>query len=209
LIALTKGQEPTTEQRRKLLAALLSSVSTNSPPDSNSLLSLCSTLKLLGRSPAGSEELGRENGLRKLLYLGGLSRVAEIPRKDLHSDSAERNDDEDQDATAKRALEQREDDPLEPHEAEALRCLCNILMLHPSSRDIFPDVLLADDKRSEVKGMLRILGCEKAGFLGGRLLFMLTSKPSEAVTELVLGEDIIDILQEVRPLAFSLLATIL
>jgi hypothetical protein len=70
-------------------------------------------------------------------------------------------------------------------------------MLHPSARDVFPNVVLSDDRRTAMKGMVRILGCEGAGFLGGRLLFMLTSKPSEAVAELVLEESVIDVLQEV------------
>ncbi|GAA5866952.1 hypothetical protein JCM1840_005917 [Sporobolomyces johnsonii] len=189
LQALSTGQELAAEQRRKLVAALLSSAPISA--DSPLLAPLCSLLKLLGRSPAGSEELARENGLRILLDLGGLKRVADLPRPDK---PAPRDDDDDEMDLATAA--QGEADPLKPAESEALRCLCNTLMLHPSARDVFPDVLLADDKRSAMKGMVRILGCDGAGFLGGRLLFLLTSKASDAVGELVLGGEVVEILQE-------------
>ncbi|GAA5919984.1 hypothetical protein JCM1841_004412 [Sporobolomyces salmonicolor] len=185
---LSTGQEPVPEQRRKLVAALLSSAPASA--DSPLLAPLCSLLKLLGRSPAGSEELGRENGLRILLLLGGLKRVADLPRPDK---PVPRDDDDEMDPAL---AAQGEADPLKPAESEALRCLCNTLMLHPSSREVFPDVLLADDKGSALKGMVRILGCDGAGFLGGRLLFLLTSKASEAVGELVLAGEVVEILQE-------------
>ncbi|GAA5952879.1 hypothetical protein JCM3765_002995 [Sporobolomyces pararoseus] len=197
--ALSQGQEPSIEQRRKLLATLLPSASTLSESlstDSNYLLLLASTLKFLGRNPAGSEELARENGIKTLLELGGLKRLAEIPRRERPVGSVEEEEDDDVEATAIKAFERKEEDPLRPHEAEALRCLCNVLMLHPSAREVFPNVILSDDQRTAMRGMVRILGCEGAGFLGGRLLFMLTSKPSEAVAELVLDEGVTDILGE-------------
>ncbi|GAA5910496.1 uncharacterized protein JCM6883_003029 [Sporobolomyces salmoneus] len=199
LQALSQGHEPSIEQRRKLIAALLSFASPRSETlstESNSLLLYASTLKFLGRSPAGSEELARENGIEILLALGGVRRLAQLPRTEVEPDDSTREDDDDTEATASRALQRREEDPLKPYEAEALRCLCNVLILHPSARDVFPNVVLADDKRQALKGLVRILGCEGAGFLGGRLLFLLTSKPSEAVAELVLDEGIVEVLAE-------------
>ncbi|GAA5871263.1 hypothetical protein JCM16303_000698 [Sporobolomyces ruberrimus] len=199
LQALSLGQEPFIEQRRKLLTSLIStasSISDSSSFSSNYLLVLASTIKFLGRSPAGSEELARENGIKTLLDLGGVKRLAEIPRTTTGSGPGLEDEDDDADEAAERAFKRCEADPLRPHEAEALRCLCNVLMLHPSARDVFPNVVLADDKRTAMKGMLRILGCEGAGFLGGRLLFMLASKPSEAIVELVLDEDVVEILHE-------------
>lgn len=203
--ALSLGQEPSIEQRRKLLASLISaasSISDSSSFSSNYLLVLASTIKFLGRSPAGSEELARENGIKTLLDLGVVKRLAELPRR---TGTGLEDQDDDADEAAERAFKRREADPLRPHEAEALRCLCNVLMLHPSARDVFPNVVLADDKRTAMKGMLRILGCEGAGFLGGRLLFMLASKPSEAIVELVLDEDVVEILHEVCPIRRVLL----
>ncbi|GAA6017215.1 hypothetical protein JCM11491_001855 [Sporobolomyces phaffii] len=200
LQALSQGQECTTEQRRKLLSSLLSSAPSPAEPlasDPNYLLLLASTLKFIGRNPAGTEELARENGLKTLLNLGGLKRLADLPRKEQDPvGPGERDDENDSEAEAARAFERSEEDPLRPSEAEALRCLCNVLMLHPSARDVFPNVVLSDDKRVALKGLVRVLGCDGAGFLAGRLLFMLTSKPSEAVAELVLEENVIDILGE-------------
>ncbi|GAA5851445.1 hypothetical protein JCM8547_001097 [Rhodosporidiobolus lusitaniae] len=191
LQALATGYEPSHEQRRKLLAALLASASSvvDEPAPSPLLVPLCTTLKILGRSPAGSEELSRQNGLRMLVKLGGLERVAELPRPE---DPAG----EDETAAAEKALSQAEKDPLAPYEAEALRCLCNTLTLHPSARDVFPDVLLANDKRAAVKGMVRILSCAGGGFLGGRLLFLVTSKPSDLVGELAVGRECIETMEK-------------
>lgn len=141
--------------------------------------------------------MARENGIRTLLELGGLRRLAEIPRKEKSFGSEGEDEEDDVEAAASGAYERKEEDPLRPHEAEALRCLCNVLMLHPSARDVFPNVILSEDQRTAMRGMVRILGCEGAGFLGGRLLFMLTSKPSEAVAELVLDEGVVDVLAEV------------
>ncbi|GAA5934762.1 uncharacterized protein JCM15063_003060 [Sporobolomyces koalae] len=200
LQALSQGQEPTTDQRRKLLSAFLGSASPGSGSElqpSTQLSLLATSIKLLGRDPAGSEELAREDGIKVLLELGGLRRIADLPRNASNSlHDLPEGEDDDTETLAKRAIERREQDPLRQHEAEALRCLCNVLMLQPSSRDVFASVALSEDKRTVMKGLLRILGCEGAGFLAGRLLFMLTSKPTEAVSELVLEGDIVEILRD-------------
>ncbi|GAA6060030.1 hypothetical protein JCM10212_001027 [Sporobolomyces blumeae] len=210
--ALASGQDPSLEHRRRLLSALLSSVPSGSSPSSSThsdptfLSLLASALKFLGRSPAGTEHLARKEGIEALVSLGGLRRVADLPRQESNrnkgkgvapnADEDDSGDDDEAEGDVASAWDDREPDPLKPHEAEALRCLCNVLMLHPSARDVFPTLILADEERSTIKGFLRILGCEGAGFLAGRLLFMLTSKPSEAVVELVQDGDVVEILQD-------------
>ncbi|GAA5867311.1 hypothetical protein JCM3774_003541 [Rhodotorula dairenensis] len=163
----------------------------------------CVLLKLLGRNPAGTEQLARPDGLRSLLRLGGLERVAELPEAEPVVQQAEEGvsepgtDEEEEEAfLAKEALADAEDDPLSASESEALRCLANTLTLHPSARDVFPDVVLADQRRGALRGLVRLLLCKRAGFLGGRLLFLLTSKPSEVIVELAHGGDCIDALQK-------------
>ncbi|GAA5971114.1 hypothetical protein JCM11641_004149 [Rhodosporidiobolus odoratus] len=200
--SLATGYEPPVEQRRKLLAALLASAPplADNPNSTPLLFPLCSTLKLLGRSPAGSEELGRQNGLKTLLQLGGLARLADLdrpafPRRDSQAEE-EGQDDGDETATAEKVLTRAEKDPLAPAESEALRCLCNILTLHPAAREIFPEIILADEKRVVLRGLIRLLATNGAGFLAGRLLFLLTSKASEAVTELVVGGDCVEVMEE-------------
>lgn len=69
-------------------------------------------------------------------------------------------------------------------------------MLHPSARDLFP-VLVMEDK-SWVAGIVRLLPVEGAGFLGGRLLFLLTSKPGDIIPELAEKGDVVAALVEVR-----------
>lgn len=169
-------------------------------------------LKLLGRNPAGTEELARPDGLKTLLHLGGLERVAAIPKTssadpttkgttgDSHEDVDEEIDDADAASAkcAERVLADARDDPLAPHESEALRCLANTLTLHPPARDIFPEVVLADERRGTLRGLVSLLTCKRAGFLAGRILFLLTSKPSDAIAELVLGGDCIESLRKVR-----------
>lgn len=192
------GYDPAPEQRRKLLTAVLATASNLVEQPTSPLLGpLCTTLKLLGRSPAGSEELGRENGLKTLVRLGGLGRLAELPRQVL-STSEEQENDDDETQAAQRTLAQAEADPLLPHEAEALRCLCNVLTLHPSAREIFPDLFLADDKRSALQGLNRILDITGAGFLAGRLLFLVTSKASDVISELAVGRECIETMERVR-----------
>ncbi|GAA5844533.1 hypothetical protein JCM9279_006337 [Rhodotorula babjevae] len=201
--ALSQGFDPSPEQRRKLLSALLPAalfaLDHAAPPPH--LVHLCTLLKLVGRSPAGTEELSRADGLTVLLRLGGLARAAGLPpasdpnsalTPSTNSDD-EQDDDTDDAAKAARALSSFEEDPLSPSEQEALRCLANTLTLHPSAREVFPDVLLAEaDQRVSVRGLVRLLGCKGAGFLAGRLLFLLTSRPSELVGELALeGECVI------------------
>lgn len=208
------GQDAPPETRRRLLSLLLASLSPSSssphsttltPSSPASLLEpTLSLIKLLGRSPAGSEELGRERGLSILLAYGGLSRVAtSLPPRvrrqrrrapqvglgivELDSDDDGEEEDE--------ALVEPERDPLTPAEAEALKCLCNTLTLHPSARDLFPHVVLED--RTWVQGMVRLLAVQGAAFLAGRLLFLLTSKPGEMVTELTEQGEVIGALEEV------------
>ncbi|GAA5826397.1 hypothetical protein JCM11251_002350 [Rhodosporidiobolus azoricus] len=198
LQALATGYDPAPEQRRKLIAATLASAASlvDDPAPSPLLVPLCTTLKFVGRNPAGSEELGRQNGLRTLVKLGGLERVAELakPSRSLSSDEDEEDDDEAK--SAEKALAQAEKDPLSGAEAEALRCLCNTLTLHPSARDVFPYVLLADEKRAALKGMVRILACNGAGFLGGRLLFLVTSKASDVVGELAHAGECVETMEQ-------------
>lgn len=163
----------------------------------------CVLLKLLGRSPAGTEQLARTDGLAALLRLGGLERTAELPQPEPNPDDVAQDDDEEDADLAKRhlaaaALASLEDDPLAAHEAEAFRCLANTLALHPSARDLFPDVVLADHDRTALRGLVRLLACKKAGFLAGRVLFLLTSKPSDVIAELALGGNCIDAMQKVR-----------
>ncbi|BGP00147.1 Proteophosphoglycan ppg4 [Rhodotorula toruloides ATCC 204091] len=197
LQALSQGYDPKPEERRKLVAALLPLALTllDQPHHAQNPLfaPLCSLLKFVGRSPAGTEELARADGLRVLVRLGGLDRVAGLPRVEAVEGEEE---DDDEDEAAKRALEAGEQDPLLPAESEALRCLANVLTLHPSARDAFPAVLLEDGERKALKGLVRILACDGAGFLGGRLLFLLTSKASEAVTELVLDGACVETMQQ-------------
>lgn len=120
--------------------------------------------------------------------------MAGLPRCEAVEDE---QDEQDEDAAAERAFGAAEKDPLLPAESEALRCLANVLTLQPSARDVFPDVLLEDGERKGLKGLVRILGCDGAGFLSGRLLFLLTSKASEAVTELVLDGACVEAMQRV------------
>lgn len=127
--------------------------------------------------------------------------MAELPYPS-QDDAAPGENDDDPDLARRRlaaaALGSLEEDPLAAHEAEALRCLANTLTLHPSARDVFPDVVLADQNRTALWGLVRMLACQKAGFLAGRVLFLLTSKPSEVIAELSLSGDCIDAMQKVR-----------
>ncbi|GAA6007027.1 uncharacterized protein JCM10292_003434 [Rhodotorula paludigena] len=197
LQACAQGFEPAPEQRRKLVSALVTTGSKladkqDSPTRSSFLALVCTLLKILGRSPAGTEELGRSDGVRVLLRLGGLHRIADLPKPaqtpPLADDDNDDNDydDEDEAAAAERAIESFETDPLSQPEAEALRCLANTLTLHPSAREVFPAVLLADESRKVLHGLVRMLGCRGAGFLAGRLLFLLTSLPSDLIAEIAL-----------------------
>ncbi|GAA5992365.1 hypothetical protein JCM10908_000448 [Rhodotorula pacifica] len=214
--AFAIGYDCPPETRRKLVDAVLVTVAGIQPTataSSNHPLvpPTCVLLKLLGRSPAGTEQLARPDGLRALVRLGGLERVAELPRPSVEdgTSSAERDGEADLDDTndgddteedlassATTALSQAEDDPLTAAESEALRCLANTLTLHPSARDVFPDVILADERRAALRGLVRLLSCKRAGFLGGRLLFLLTSKTSEVIAELAHGSECIDALQK-------------
>ncbi|GAA5890693.1 hypothetical protein JCM8208_004964 [Rhodotorula glutinis] len=201
---LSQGFDPSPEQRRKLVSAILTAASFaldhSAPPPH--LLHLCTLLKLVGRSPAGTEELTRANGLTTLLRLGGLARAADLPpSSEVATPSSNSDDGQDDDADdaarATRALSSLEEDPLSPSEQEALRCLANTLTLHPSARELFPDVLLAEaDQRASVRGLVRLLSCKGAGFLAGRLLFLLTSRPSELVGELALEGECVVAMQQ-------------
>ncbi|SGY13318.1 BQ5605_C010g05832 [Microbotryum silenes-dioicae] len=205
LQVLQMGEEPVPEVRRRLLAAILSSLQasfllTSSP---TMLTPIASILKLLGRSAAGGEELGRAQALSVLVQLGGLDRVGRLPaptsRRNSRvlpttfnvqelglSGSTSEEEPEDGDYL------QGQSDPLFPYECEALRCLCNTLMLHPSSRDSFSDWLRNDPSRKAVRGLLRLLDCDTAGFLSGRVLFLITSKPTPLIVELTENRDTIE-----------------
>lgn len=206
---LSQGYDCPPETRRRLVEVLLATVPEIQPAATTALdhplvPPTCVLLKLLGRSPAGTEQLARPDGLRLLLRLGGLERVAELPELDSSAPQAAEGgsdldtDDEEEEAfLAKEALAEAEDDPLTASESEALRCLANTLTLHPAARDAFPDVVLADQRRGALRGLVRLLLCKRAGFLSGRLLFLLTSKPSEVVAELAHGGECIDALHKV------------
>jgi hypothetical protein len=211
--ALSQGYECPPETRRRLVEAVLATVSEIQPEATTAsnhplVPPTCALLKLLGRNPAGTEQLARPDGLRLLLRLGGLERIAEIsdpePAASKDAKSPARDDilnpddnEEDRDALATAALAQAKDDPLSASESEALRCLANTLTLHPSARDVFPEVILADERRAALRGLVRLLTCKRAGFLSGRILFLLTSKPSEVIAELAHGGECIDALQTV------------
>lgn len=212
--ACAQGFDPAPEQRRKLVAAVLpaASIALERNAPSPHLLQLCTLLKLLGRSPAGTEELTRPDGLGALLRLGGLARAAELATPTegpaaaaAAEDAADAEDDDEGDAAqaAEQALASLEADPLSPAEQESLRCLANTLTLHPSAREHFPGVLLADERRRSLRGLVRLVGCSGAGFLAGRLLFLLTSRPSELVGELALEGECVVALQQVRSLRLS------
>ncbi|SCV69968.1 BQ2448_1362 [Microbotryum intermedium] len=207
---LQKGEEPVPEIRRRLLAAILSSLQasfllTSSP---TILTPIASILKLLGRSAAGSEELGRAQALGLLVQLGGLERVGRLPVP-----TSRRNSNvlpttfnvQDVGSSGLTGEEEPEDgdylqgqsDPLFPYECEALRCLCNTLMLHPSSRDSFLDWLRNDPNRKAVRGLLRLLDCDTAGFLSGRVLFLITSKPNPLIVELTENHETIEKMRKV------------
>ncbi|KAM0746728.1 hypothetical protein T439DRAFT_318490 [Meredithblackwellia eburnea MCA 4105] len=236
LLGIQSGQEPPTEIRRKLIASLLASLSPSSTqPHSTALtpaspisvlLPTLSTLKFLGRNPAGSEELAREKALTILLSYGGLTRVATtLPPKQRSTklrpkhgkgrhpqvglgimDISEQDvGDIDEEDPLSIINEEEEKDPLTASEAEALRCLCNTLTLHPTARDIFPSLVTEDHTWSQ--GMVRLLAVPGAAFLTGRLLFLLTSKPGEAISELVESGDTIYALEEYAYRYIALLKT--
>lgn len=69
-------------------------------------------------------------------------------------------------------------------------------MLHPSARELFPVLVLED--QSWVEGMVRLLGVDGAGFLAGRLLFLLTSKQGEVIRNLAETGAVVETLKEVR-----------
>lgn len=208
--ALSQGYDCPPEMRRRLVEAVLATVPDIQPEattasDHPLVPPTCALLKLLGRSPAGTEQLARPDGLRLLLRLGGLERVAETSdlepavSKDAKSpardDVLDPDDEEDWASLATAALAEAKDDPLSASESEALRCLANTLTLHPSARDVFPEGILADERRAALRGLVRLLTCKRAGFLAGRILFLLTSKPSEVIAELAHGGECIDALQ--------------
>lgn len=210
--ALSQGYDCPPEMRRRLVEAVLATVPDIQPEattasDHPLVPPTCALLKLLGRSPAGTEQLARPDGLRLLLRLGGLERVAETSdlepavSKDAKSpardDVLDPDDEEDWASLATAALAEAKDDPLSASESEALRCLANTLTLHPSARDVFPEGILADERRAALRGLVRLLTCKRAGFLAGRILFLLTSKPSEVIAELAHGGECIDALQTV------------
>ncbi|KAK4054371.1 hypothetical protein OIO90_003604 [Microbotryomycetes sp. JL221] len=190
LQALTAGQQPDVESRRKLIQAILAAVACSQDKAALGLLS--TTLKVLGRDSNGSEQLGTKQSLRLLATKGGLLRLGnEIVHTSyctatlLPPATPDDNEDEEQEriANSVAGLEQRT--LLEPYEAEFLRCLCNALMLHPQARQDWPEVLDDDIGRTCIKGMSRTLKSREAGFLGGRLLFLLTSQPSRLVSTLI------------------------
>ncbi|KWU44498.1 hypothetical protein RHOSPDRAFT_29266 [Rhodotorula sp. JG-1b] len=195
--ALSQSYDCPPETRRRLVEAVLATVLEIQPAATTAsnhplVPPTCALLKLLGRNPAGTEQLARPDGLRLLLRLGGLERIAEIPEDDnLDPD----DDEENWDSLATDTLAEAKDDPLSASESEALRCLANTLTLHPSARDVFPEVVLADERRVALRGLVRLLTCKRAAFLSGRILFLLTSKPSEVIAELAHGGECIDALQ--------------
>lgn len=191
------------ETRRKLLSTLMSTLSSvttsttlaQATPPSPLLLTTFSIIKLLGRSAAGSEELARESGLRILLTYGGLERVDAVTKLAVgHEDDTDEFDGAEDEPNNGSGLSRR-NDPLLPYESEALRCLCNTLTLHPSSRIIFP-ILLAENN-AWLTGLVALLTADKAGFLAARLLFLLTSTQSGAVAKLVEQGDVVRVMTDV------------
>lgn len=188
-----------TELRRKLLSTLISSLppsplSLTSTTTSTVILTTFSLIKLFGRSAAGSEELGREKALTVFLNYGGLDRIGsrKVQEEILDIKAAMhrgRQEDEDEDCV------QIEPDPLLPYESEALRCLCNTLTLHPSSRTVFPALLI--QQKSWLDGLVKLLAVQGAGFLAGRLLFLLTSTQGDLVVELTEKGDLVRVMTEV------------
>lgn len=192
MIDLQNGNEPTIEIRRELITNLLTSLSEEeqslnlntttidsiTTTQNQSLLTKLSILKHLGRSPAGSEELSRDKGLRILLNYSGLSRVSNRPN-----------------LTYTKGTTLIETDPLLSYESESLRCLCNCLMLHPNARELFPDLVL--ENSNWVKGMISLLGTDGAGFLAGRILFLLTSKQGDSIVGMSEEGHVVKALSEV------------
>lgn len=196
LLGLQAGQEPTIETRRILISELIISLSQASNSSTSTQLDLTSSpslllptlsiLKHLGRNPAGSEELSRDKGIKVLLAYSGLSRVSSRPTLSTTSTSS--------------STRITESDPLLPYESESLRCLCNSLMLHPSARELFPELVL--EEPSWVKGMISLLGVDGAGFLAGRILFLLTSTQGDSIVTMSEEGEVVKALAEVR-LVFS------
>lgn len=187
--------EPSTETRRIVISSLLSSLQSFNP--STVPPSLLSVLKAVGRSPAGSEELGRRTALLTLLSYSGLSRLSSALPPLTFPPSASPVPAEE----SGRFSEVAEQQPLPPNplsinEAEALRTLCNVLQLHPSGRTLFPSLL--QETAGTVVGLVRLMGTEGGGFLAGRLLFLATSQMSGLVGELVDGVEVIAGLCQVR-----------
>lgn len=114
--------------------------------------------------------------------------------------------------------ERASDDPLALAESEALRCVCNTLMLHPSARELIPSLLLppsaastssststgvstsaasfqaavpSDERALWLDGLCALLPKRKSGFLAGRLLFLATSTNSSLIKLLVRRRDVI------------------
>lgn len=211
-----------------LLLTSLTPTSPSAPPlEKEQLDPTLSLIKLFGRAPAGSEELSREKALQTLLAYSGLARCGKLLRRpggvggfrseqqrrrrgrsedrptgivELVSSEDEEDLDEDEDSELNvttpmpTRLNANSSDPLTHSESEALRTLCNVLMLHPSSRVAFPSALSNQD----VRGLVRLVAVPGAGFLAGRLLFLLTSQQSEWVRELAEGSELVERMEEVR-----------
>lgn len=158
-----------------MLEALLSSVPQlvggRDGDDKSVLCSLAAALKLLGRSPEGSEPLASAEGLRALLQLAQLDRLE-------RSFGTANDEDGGMDSLPNREL------PF--HTAESLRCFANVLTLQPSARDVAPGVLLEGSQLDGIVSLLPHVGW--AAFLSARILFLATAGSSNAEIVKALSE---------------------
>ncbi|KAK4054160.1 hypothetical protein OIV83_001186 [Microbotryomycetes sp. JL201] len=184
--------QPSADERRAMISVALAAIS--HAPSAPSLVPLL--LKLLGRDPNGSEGLATGDSLRLLAVHGGLLRLGQA-QDGKDNRTAKRTsavllppatEDDNEDEVRERqenGVDGLDECSLLPHELELLRCLCNALMLHPQAREDWPDVLDDEQGYMCLKGMSRMLRSRETGFLGGRLLFLLTSRPSKLVPVII------------------------
>ncbi|KAM0789558.1 hypothetical protein ACM66B_000369 [Microbotryomycetes sp. NB124-2] len=201
--ALAAGMQPSVDERRAIISTALKAL--GHANDEPSLVPLL--LKLLGRDPNGSEELATPDSLRLLAARGGLLRLGETsldennelrttPSAFLLPPATEDDNEDDIRERRDNGIQGLDECNLLPHELESLRCLCNALMLHPQAREAFPDVLDDEQGHKCLRGMSNTLRSREAGFLGGRLLFLLTSTPSKLVPVIISDAITIDSMRE-------------
>lgn len=134
-----------------------------------STLSLLATgLKLLGRSPDGSEVLASREGLSALLQLAEIGNDSPSPSRQGSDVSA---------AEGRLGTSSLPENELAPHVAEALRSLANTLTLHPDAREVVPTLLL-DGAVLRLEPLLAQKGW--ASFLAARILFLATAGTSSS-----------------------------